>query len=556
MPNRSSDDLFNLIHSLHKAEKRNFKLYITRNSSNEDLKIVHLFDALDKMKDYDEAQLLKRVPSIKKQQLSNSKAHLYRQLLASLRLLSNEENIDIQLHEQLDYARILYNKGLYLQSLRILERLKETAKAYNQDSFLIQILSLEKKIEVLHITRSMEGRAEQLTQEAQEINEKRRIITHLSNLALQLYSWYIQNGHARNEQDEINVKEFFRNRINRALRVAAKHLVPGVETTLPEGTNATELAKMGVNTGELAKMGFYEALYLYQSYMWFAFIRQDFLQYYRYVQKWVDLFHQNPQMIQVETGHYIKGLHNLCNAHFDLRNFKGFQETLDRFEEFAASDIVQRSHNNRVQTFIYLTTARINQHFMEGTFREGLALVPHVEEKLNEYSGFIDRHRVLVFYYKIASMYFGSGDYERSIDYLHKIIHWKVDLRNDLQCYARLLHLMSHYELGNYDLMEYLVRSVYRYMAKMQNLTVIEEQMFAFLRQHFHHSPRKVHEAFRTLLEGMKRYEKSRFETRAFAYLDIISWLEGKVTQKPMAEVIREKFLANKRRTDKVEKTA
>ncbi|RYY40441.1 MAG: hypothetical protein EOO08_04725 [Chitinophagaceae bacterium] len=548
MPNKSSDDLFNLIHSLQKAEKRNFKLYITRNSSNEDLKIVHLFDALDKMRDYDEALLLKKVPSIKKQQLPNSKAHLYRQLLASLRLLSNDENIDIQLHESLDYARILYNKGLYLQSLRILERLKETAKSYNQDSFLIQIISLEKKIEVLHITRSMEGRAEQLTHEAEEINEKRRIITHLSNLALQLYSWYIKNGHARNEQDEADVKEFFRYRINRALRVAAKHLVAGVETTLPEGTTASDLARMGVSAEALARMGFYEALYLYQSYMWFAFIRQDFLQYYRYVQKWVDLFQQSPQMIQVETGHYIKGLHNLCNAHFDLRNFRGFQQVLDRFEAFDASDLVQRSHNNRVQTFIYLTTARINQHFMLGTFREGLALVPFVEEKLTEYSGFIDRHRVLVFYYKIASLYFGSGDHEKAIDYLHKIIHWKVDLRNDLQCYARLLHLMAHYELGNYDLMEYLVRSVYRYMAKMQNLTVIEEQMFAFLRQHFHHSPRRVHEAFRTLLEQMKQYEKSRFETRAFAYLDIISWLESKVRQVPMAEVVREKYEQSKRR--------
>jgi len=546
MPNRSSDDLFNLIHSLHKAEKRNFKLYITRNSSNEDLKIVQLFDALDKMKDYDEGILLKKVPSIKKQQLSNSKAHLYKQLLASLRLL-NDDNIDIQLHEQLDYARILYNKGLYLQSLRILGKLKETARAYNQDSFLIQIISLEKKIEVLHITRSVSGRAEQLTQEAQEINEKRRIITHLSNLALQLYSWYIQNGHARNEQDETDVKAFFRNSINRALRVAAKHLVPGVESTLPEGTTAAELARFGLSAEALAKMGFYESLYLYQSYSWFAFIRQDFLQYYRYTQKWVDLFGRQPQMIQVETGHYIKGLHNLLNAHFDLRNFREFQQTLDRFEAFAASDTVQKSHNNRVQTFIYLTTARINQHFMEGTFREGLALVPHVEEKLQEYAGYIDRHRVLVFYYKIASLYFGSGDYERSIDYLHKIIHWKVDLRNDLQCYARLLHLMSHYELGNYELMEHLVRSVYRYMAKMENLTVIEEQMFAFLRQHFHHSPRKVHTAFRTLLTSMKAVEKSRFETRAFAYLDIISWLESKVHQQSMAEVIRDKFRANKR---------
>ena len=210
MPNRSTDALFQLIKSLQKSEKRNFKLYVKRNSSNDDLKIVQLFDAIDKMKEYDEAILLKKLPSIKKQQLSNTKAHLYKQVLASLRLLRSEDHVDIQLHEQLDYARILYNKGLYLQSLKILERLKELALSYNQDGFIVQIISLEKKIETLHITRSMQNRADRLSSEAIEIHEKRRIITRLSNLALQLYSWYIKNGHVRNERDEEGIKTFFK----------------------------------------------------------------------------------------------------------------------------------------------------------------------------------------------------------------------------------------------------------------------------------------------------------------------------------------------------------
>ena len=54
MPNRSKDELFQLIKSLEKAEKRNFKLFVKRNSAQEDLKIIHLFDALDKMEQYDE----------------------------------------------------------------------------------------------------------------------------------------------------------------------------------------------------------------------------------------------------------------------------------------------------------------------------------------------------------------------------------------------------------------------------------------------------------------------------------------------------------------------
>src|SRR3954469_18002739 len=341
MPNRFSDTLFQLIHSLEKSEKRNFKLYIKRSSAKEDLKIIQLFDAIDKLSEYDEKVLLKKLPSIEKPQLSNLKIHLYKQVLASLRLLKTAENIDLQLHEQLDYARILYNKGLYLQSLKILDKIKELARSFNQDSFLIQVISLEKKIETLHITRSMQDRADRLTSEANEVNERRRVITQLSNLALQLYSWYIKNGHARNEEDETGVKKFFTG-------------------NLP--TNAHKLA------------GFYEKLYLYQSYCWYAFIRQDFLMYYRYTRKWVELFREQEFMIAVETGHYIKGMHNLLNAHFDLRNFKKFEITLQMFEKFAETPVAKHHDNFRTHTFIYINNAKINKHLMQGTFSEGIAL--------------------------------------------------------------------------------------------------------------------------------------------------------------------------------------
>ncbi|HRG83573.1 MAG TPA: hypothetical protein PLO99_13740, partial [Chitinophagaceae bacterium] len=100
MPNRSNDILFQLIKSLEKAEKRHFKLYINRSSGNTDLKIVRLFDALDKQNDYDEKSLLKKLGDVTKPQLSNLKIHLYKQILASLRLLKSSDSLDLQLNEQ------------------------------------------------------------------------------------------------------------------------------------------------------------------------------------------------------------------------------------------------------------------------------------------------------------------------------------------------------------------------------------------------------------------------------------------------------------------------
>ncbi len=510
MPNRSSDTLFQLVKSLKKSEKRNFKLYVKRNTAFEDLKIIQLFDALVKMDVYDEVALLNKNKRLSKQQLSNIKAQLYKHILASLRRIRNENNVVLQLHEQLDYAEILYNQGLYLQSLKVLDRIKGYARQYHQHSVVLNALLFEQKIEALHITRSMQDRAGKLAEEMESVNAQLVVTGRLSSLSLQLYGWYIQHGVARNEKDEIAVKDFF-------------------ESRLP--------AQMA------AANGFYESLYLFQCYSWYAFIGQDFLSYYRYTRRWVDLFEKEPVMIAVETAHYIKGMHNLLGAHFDLLNYPKFVETLGRFENFFHSESVQENDNNRIQTFVYLHIAKINLHFIDGTFTDGLALVPYIEEKLREYEIYLDRHRILIFYYKFASLYFGSGDFERTIKYLNKIINWKMDLRTDLQCYARLLHLIAHYELGNDNLLQYLIKSVYRFMAKMENLSLVEEEIFRFLRKSFDLGPKELKPEFSILLDRLKTYEKNRFETRAFVYLDIISWLESKIRTVPVQQIIHEKFL-------------
>lgn len=515
MPNRYSDILFQLVHSLEKAEKRHFKLYIKRSSAKEELKIVQLFDALAKLPHYDEKQLLKKMPGIEKPQLANLKTHLYKELLSSLRLLKSSDSIDLQLNEQHDYAHILYKKGLFRQSLRIIEKAKETARSQQKFNHLAQLIALEKRIETLHITRSMEEKSVQLAQEALEVSSRTDTIVKLSNLALLLYGWYIKHGHSRDEEDEAGIKQFFREQL------------PADSLTLG---------------------GFYEKLYLYQSYSTYAFIRQDFLMYYRYTQKWADLFTDSPAMIRIETGHYIKALHNLMNAHFDLRNHQLFAITLQQFEAFAATERVQHNENFRVQTFVYIMNARLNQHFMQGTFKEGLLLIPELEAKIEAYDLFLDPHRILVFNYKTALMHFGSGNYSTCIDYLHRIIHDNTDFRYDLQCYARLLHLLAHYELGNLELIEPLSRSVYRFMSKMRNFTVVEEEMFRFLRGRLKAGAGTLTADLKDFLSRVKKLEKNRFETRAFAYLDIISWVESKVYRKSMGEIIHQKYLDSPKR--------
>lgn len=515
MATKFSDALYHLVKSLEKAEKRHFKIYIKRSSDKEDLKVVQLFDALDGMDEYDEKVLFRKIPSLNKSKLANLKTHLYKELLASLRLLRSKDSIDLQLSEHLDNARLLYNKGLKLQSLKILEKAKEMARTNQKFNTLVQLISLEKKIETLHITRSSTEKTRELAEESMDVSRHIERVTRLSNLALLLYRWYVIYGHTRNESEEKDVRLFFRN-------------------YLPADLNQVS--------------GFYEQLYLYQSFCWYAFIIQDFIMNYRYAAKWVDLYQTHPLMVAIETGHYVKGVHSLLNAHFALRNYREFDRTLASFEAYAASPEAQKHDNFRVHTSIYINSARINGHLMKGTFSEGVKLVPEIENNLQEYGLFVDSHRIMLFNYKIAVLYFGSRDFDRAIDYLHRIIHGPGELRIDLQCYARLVHLLSHYELGNFEILDPLSKSVHRFFARMKNLTDVERAIFDFLQHSFGYPPKEIRSRLEKFYEQIRHLEKSRFETRSFAYLDIISWAESKVFEKTMESVVNQKYVNSRRK--------
>lgn len=516
MSNNQHDALFILIKTLTKAEKRNFQLAFNKNNSKEDVLFIQLFNTLDKLKEYDEEQILKKIPAIKKQQLSNVKAHLYKQLLTTLRLLYKQKDPLIDLREQLDYARVLYSKGLYNQSLKLLSKAKSMAIEQEEVMLSYEIIEFEKLIESRHITRSLENRADELSEESRVIEQKLSNISKLSTLSLRMYGLYLKLGHARDERDANMVKLFF-------------------EKELPANC--------------LQDMSFYEKIHLYQAYSWYYYILQDFVMFYRYTRKWVDLFTLYPSLQKTDVELYIKAMHNLLTAQFYTSNHEKFIRDLGTLETFIAENNETFNENTKTTAFVYVYTARINRYFLEGTFGDGLSIIPQLEAEIAEHQLKVDQHRVLLFYYKIACLYFGSGDNNKAIVYLNKIIHLRIgNLRADIQCFARILHLIAHYELENYSLVEYLIKSVYHFIAKNKDLGQMMEEILKFLRKNIYANPKALKSAFASLKEKLVQLSQNPYERRSFLYLDIISWLESKIEGIPVQDVIRRKFVKREKR--------
>ena len=511
MTKGQKDNLFLLVKSLTKSEKRQFKLYVGRLGVNTDSKFLNLFNILDKASLYDEVSILK-TNVVKKQQLANVKAHLYKQILISLKLNPSHQNIRSQIREQLDFASILYHKGLYKQSLKILDKSKDIAIQNEEKNLAYEIVELEKIIESQYITRSISGRADELTIQAKELSEANVITSKLSNLSLQLYGIFLKTGYAKNEKEGKEITEYFNRRLPKY---------------------------------DIKKLGFREKLWLYKAYLWYSFLMQDFKNCYKYASKWVGLFYDSPNMINLNPVFFLKGNNYLLESLFFIKNLEKFEKALLKLESMVADASFPKDENVEALAFLYINLNRVNLYYIDGSFHKGLVEIPKVEEGLKTFKNRIDEHHTMTFYYKFASMHFGAGNNKECIYYLGKIIsNRSLTMREDLLCFSRVLNLVAHYEAGLDYHLEALLRSTFKFLIKMNDLHEVQNEMIKFIKGLQDIYPHDLKKAFIKLHGKLKGYENHPYERRAFLYLDVISWLESKIENKPVAEIIKNKYLA------------
>ena len=403
------DVLFMLVKSLSKSEKRQFKLYVGRLGGNSEANFISLFNLLDKVSTFNDELILKKT-NIKKQQISNTKAHLYKQILVSLRLNPVHQNVSSQIREQFDFAAILYSKGLYKQSLKILDKAKELALNNGENNFAYEIVEFEKVIESQYITRSLSNRADELSTQAKELSLRNVRISKLSNLSLQLYSLLLKEGYVKNDEDSKIVHTYF-------------------EKRLPKY--------------KLSELGFKEKLFLYKAYLWHSLIMQDFVLSYKYSQKWVDLFEENPDMKIQNPVFYLKGVNYLLESLYLIKHKTKFNKVLENLNFDIQNENISLNENTRTLTFLCYSQNKLNLYFLEGRFNKGLNYISKLLEELKHFESKIDAHHIMVFYYKIACMYFGAGKNEECIFYLEKIISNK-----DLKC-VRIYCVFACFKLGS-----------------------------------------------------------------------------------------------------------
>jgi len=301
MPISQSKQIFNLIKSLTKAEKRNFKVYAKRLNSSDDQMFLRLFDVVDKQKDLDDDHIIKGLKNITKAQYSNLKRHLYAQILASLRMLHKEKKVNFKVREFIDYAYILYGKGLYLPALKILSKARKLAQKHHLVYMQLTIVEFEKSIESRHITRSGSNKALELIGESEGIQKDADYLIKLSNLRLRMYALYLRRGTVQSAEEAESVRNFYHEQIANI---------------------------------DLENLGLVAEINYIQSRVWYNYILLDYKSCMKWAKKWVKSLDANPHMFERDMDLYMRGYHYILTSATHTKDRTTHKKYLAKFEKF------------------------------------------------------------------------------------------------------------------------------------------------------------------------------------------------------------------------------
>ena len=511
MPRVKSRNLYDLVKTLNKNEKRYFKMMAASSSQNEDKKMLQLFEYINKSEQFDEENIVRKVPALKAEQLSNLKAYLYYKILQAVRQYNGAKLLDIQIRELIDFAQILFERRLYAQGINCLKKAKKMAATYDNLELQLEIIKLEKSV-LMHTIGDDVDKVDTIITEVKNINTQINNINIFSNLSIKLNSYYTKIGYIRGENEFLRVKEFYLSNIPK------------------------------YKEEELSNI---EKIHLYKLYIGYYFFIQDFHNGHLYSQKMVALFEENPHMIKIHTESYIKALNNLLIGQYKLFRFNEFEETNRKLHSIEKNHALRINESMRIRLLKYYYMHEINRYYMMGEFDKGVEFIMNRSEELDHLLEGMDKHSSLILTYKIGCLYVGASNHRQGIKWLNKIINeTNIDIREDLHCFARIINLICHYELGNFDVINYYIISTYRFLLKKDDLHLFQKFILNFLKDLNKEMGNKdLVDRFARLKSQLIPLVNSAYEKRAFIYFDIISWLESKIEKRPVQDIIRDKFL-------------
>lgn len=503
-----SDDLFRLIKSLTRSEKGYFKKFASRNTPGEKNNYIILFDAIDKMEVYDE-NLLK--DKIKKasfiNQLAVYKNYLFNLVLKSLQSYSTYETVDLKIGELIQNAKTLEKKTLLKEALKFLKKAKAIALKYENLKALHEILDYERGILMIMPDKHVyEKRSELYRQQKELLNNLARVFRY-AWLSDKMVMYVEHKGDFRMEDREKEIKKIM----------------------------SDPYVKDNTHLEDFASKRYYNHIHLFNGLS-----KEDMPMIHNYLKKTIGLINEYKHMIDVNARSYIHALVNYLLFSNLLKDKNGVRDAIEKINE------LRRKLRNKIPLDLELTIqtdscyAEIIIYRNNGDIKKGRATALKIEKLLRDYKNEISMEMKAVLAINTACFYFLDENYEAALKFINLVINEiPPSFKKDQYDFSKLFMLLIHFELGNYDALENIIDSTYRFMRERKSIFGVEESLYIFLRRALRTDRNKLAPVYDELLYSL---EKSKNEPQSHITLgsfDFITWAKSKVENKSLLELVK-----------------
>ena len=504
----SNRDLFDLVKSLSKSEKRFLKLNAT--ALNLSTNQLAFFNKLELESEFKQ-EFFTTKNSLKEDINKHVSDNLYAFILKCLRSFHAESNASFLIKDEITNILNLFDKAQYKQCRKILNKQKQESYRYERFHYILELIGLEKLLISIEIQFNIKNNTiENLVKEELDVIEKAK---NLGTYTL-LYSKINLNTRQKNKAKTDQDLEIINSYLNSPLLKNEKI----IKST--------------------------KALIIYHHCRSILFCRcQDNQSRETECQLLLDLMDKHPEFIEEMPNRYLTTLNNLINIAYEEKKYKTCNQRINQLQDKASLKAFNAT-DLQIKIFTSVLNAKLMINTTSGKGKEAEENVIEIEKGLVEYKGKISKEEELIFYYNIAIMNTYFGNYNKAQHYISLILSEGNNLlREDLQSFARIINIGLHYELNNFKQLSYIISTIKNYYEtpisyfKTEKLIVVYFEKLTTLKGKVTEK-----EIFLSFKKDLEKIMKNPHEKNVTFYFEIEAYVESKISGIKMPLLMQKKY--------------
>ncbi len=450
-----SNDLFHLIQSMSKAEKRHFNLFASQNTKNGSNNYIKLFNAIEQQKEYNEEKIRKKFSNeVFAKKLAATKYLLFELILKSLRNFQSGKTINSQLNAHLEEAEILFSKALYKPCKKVLLKARKLATSNHRSFYLQQIIFWEKELTPYLFGGKGKLAVQQQLEEIHTLTQQAQNEATFEKLYLCMRTYY----------EVCLTKGGFCNR-KAALKIMQHPLLEKEEFALTFQ----------------AKRCYFEIHGLY------AKMNNQFEDAVSEFEKLKNLWDANPKMKQTDYRNFHRNLSEYLLCSLSIQKPIDFNACIEELEcGLLENNIESQKYKAQIEVIRFcFAIGKGSTTNLESVKQNLVETLKQNESKLSLV------WKIQAWYY-LGVYCFLTGANDEAIDWIHQVQDYeKTGVLPGIQRFIQLLQIPVHYELKNYHFLEYQLRSTLRYLKKRGIANKEEEIFLGLVRKCLHVATKK-----------------------------------------------------------------